>query len=297
MLDFIIIGGGTAGLSSAVYACRANKSVLVIERLAFGGQIVNSPLVENYPGIPAISGSQFASDMFDQAEKAGARFAFETVTKILPDNGFTTVVTEDGKYEGRAVIIAAGCEHRHLGVEREEELTGSGVSYCALCDGAFFKDKPIAVVGGGNAAFTDALYLTGVASKVYLVHRRKEFRAEQTLVERAKGKSNIEFVLDAKVKALEGGDELTGVVLDIAGKEKRLAVDGLFVAIGHAPDNEMFAPVKLTAGGYIAADENCRTNMKGIYAVGDCREKTVRQLTTAAADGAIAVSSALADMF
>lgn len=297
MLDFIVIGGGTAGLSSAVYACRANKTALVIEKLSFGGQIVDAPLVENYPGIPAISGAQFASDLFDQAERSGASVKCETVVALEPHDGYTTVVTDGGRYDGKAVIIAAGCEHRRLGVAREEELIGSGVSYCALCDGAFFKDKTVAVVGGGNAAFTDALYLAGVAGLVYIVHRRDVFRAEQTLVDRAKILNNIRIVTDATVKELLGDDELTAVKLDVKGAEQTVNAEGLFVAIGRQPDNGAFAPVELTADGYIKADERCRTSVKGIYAAGDCREKTVRQLTTAAADGAIAVQTALEELF
>ena len=292
-----MIGGGTAGLSSAVYACRANKTALVIEKLSFGGQIVDAPLVENYPGIPAISGAQFASDLFDQAERSGASVKCETVVALVPHDGYTTVVTDGGSYDGKAVIIAAGCEHRRLGVAREEELIGSGVSYCALCDGAFFKDKTVAVVGGGNAAFTDALYLAGVAGLVYIVHRRDVFRAEQTLVDRAKILNNIRIVTDATVKELVGGDELTAVKLDVKGAEQTINAEGLFVAIGRQPDNGAFAPVNLTADGYIKADERCRTSVKGIYAAGDCREKTVRQLTTAAADGAIAVQTALEELF
>lgn len=297
MLDFIVIGGGTAGLSSAVYACRANKTALVIEKLSFGGQIVDAPLVENYPGIPAISGAQFASDLFDQAERSGASVKCETVVALEPHDGYTTVVTDGGSYDGKAVIIAAGCEHRRLGVVREEDLIGSGVSYCALCDGAFFKDKTVVVVGGGNAAFTDALYLAGVAGLVYIVHRRDVFRAEQTLVDRAKILNNIRIVTDATVKELVGGNELTAVKLDVKGAEQTINAEGLFVAIGRQPDNGAFAPVELTADGYIKADERCRTSVKGIYAAGDCREKTVRQLTTAAADGAIAVQTALEELF
>lgn len=297
MYDFIIIGGGTAGLSSAVYACRANRSTLVIERGAFGGQIVDAPMVENYPGIVSISGAQFASDLFDQAEKAGATFKCEDVLQIVPAEGSTTVVTDCGKYQAKAVVIAAGCEHKRLGVQGEDRLIGSGVSYCALCDGAFFKDRTVAVVGGGNAAFSAAMYLAGVASLVYIIHRRDEFRAEQAIVERAKALNNVRFVTKAKVTELVGDDELTALKLDVNGAPQALNVDGLFVSIGQQPENAIFAPVALDDGGYIIADEKCRTNVKGIYAAGDCRFKTVRQLTTAAADGAIAVQTALSELF
>ena len=297
MLDFIIIGGGTAGLSSAVYACRANKTALVIERESFGGQIVDAPNVENYPGIVNISGAQFASDLFDQAEKSGASFKCETVVKIVPEGACTTVVTDVGKYTAKAVIIAAGCEHRRLGVDNEDRLIGNGVSYCALCDGAFFKDKTVAVVGGGNAAFTDALYLAGVAGLVYIIHRRDAFRAEQALVERAKELNSVRIITNAVVKQLHGDEELNGITLEVNGKPQTIDADGMFAAIGQQPDNGNFAPVALDDNGYIIADEMCRTNVRGVYAAGDCRAKTVRQLTTAAADGAIAVDTALKEMF
>ena len=296
MYDFVIIGGGTAGLSSAVYACRANKKTLVIERESFGGQIVDAPVVENYPGIMNISGAQFASDLYDQAEHAGAEFTCETVERIVKEGNTATVITDGGRYPTKAVIIAAGCEHRRLGAPREEELIGCGVSYCALCDGAFFKDKVVAVVGGGNAAFTDALYLAGVASLVYIIHRRDAFRAEQTLVDRAKTLNNVRILTNARVGSLNGDDGLASVTLDVAGEKKTIELDGLFVAVGRQPDNGAFG-VALDDSGYIIADEHCRTNIKGIYAAGDCRAKTVRQLTTAAADGAVAVQTAIAELF
>lgn len=297
MHDIIIIGGGTAGLSSAVYAARANRSVLVIEREAFGGQIVDAPSVENYPGIKNISGAQFASDLFDQAESAGAEFVCETVTGIEKRDGGFIVKTETKERQCRAVIVAAGCSHKRLGVEREEELIGSGVSYCALCDGAFFKDRTAAVVGGGNAAFTDALYLAGICKLVYIIHRRDAFRAEDALVKRAKELNNVRIITNAFVTKLIGGDELEKIeVTDKAGKSTVIDADGLFVAIGQSPDNGAFG-VETDDGGYIIADDCCRTSVKGIYAAGDCRQKTVRQLTTAAADGAIAVSTALAEVF
>ncbi len=297
MLDFIIIGGGTAGLSSAVYACRANKSTLVLEREAFGGQIVDSPLVENYPGIKNISGAQFASDLFDQAEAAGATFKCETVTGVARNaDGCFAVTTDDGVHEARAVIIAAGCEHRRLGIYGEDMLVGAGVSYCALCDGAFFKDKTVAVVGGGNAAVSDALYLSGLCRTVYLIHRRNEFRAEPTGVERLRKLNTVRFITPAVVTGLKGDGSLTGVELEVDGKKQNLDLDGLFVAIGQQPDNGAFG-VELDGAGYIVADERCRTNIKGIYAAGDCRQKSVRQLTTAAADGAIAVMTALEEIF
>ncbi len=296
MHDIIVIGGGTAGLCAAVYACRANKSTLVLERDSFGGQIVDAPLVENYPAIKNISGARFASDLFDQAESVGANFKCETVIGVERKPEFITVTTDRDKYDAKAVIIAAGCEHRRLGIYGEDMLIGAGVSYCALCDGAFFKDKTVAVVGGGNAAMSDALYLSGLAKSVYIIHRREQFRAEPAIVARLKSLNTVRFILNATVVGLQGDAELTGITLDVSGVRQELPVDGLFVAIGQQPDNGAFG-VALDEGGYIIADENCRTNIKGVYAAGDCRKKAVRQLTTAAADGAIAVASALEDVF
>lgn len=294
--DFVIVGGGTAGLSAAVYACRANKTAIVLERQSFGGQIVESPLVENYPGIKSVSGAVFASELFDQAESVGTQFACETVENISKDGERFLVKTDSSEYTATAVILAAGCEHRKLGIDGEEELIGGGVSYCALCDGAFFKDGVVAVVGGGNAAIGDALYLAGLAKKVYIVHRRDGFRAEPSSIEKCKKLDNIEFITNATVSRLIGDGELTGVELNVNGKKKMLDVDGLFVAIGQQPDNEAFG-VRLDGSGYIIADNECRTDVKGIYAAGDCRQKEVRQLTTAAADGAIAVSTAIKELF
>ncbi len=254
MFDFIIIGGGTAGLSAAVYACRANKSTLVLERESFGGQIVDSPLVENYPGIKNITGAQFASDLFEQAENAGASFKCEAVLSAVRYGDVIRVKTEADEYTARAVIIAAGCEHRRLGVEREEELIGAGVSYCALCDGAFYKNGTVAVVGGGNAAFTDALYLADIAGLVYVIHRRDEYRAEPALVERAERLNTIRLVKKAVVKELVGDGELTGLTLEVDGKRESLKVDGLFVAIGQQPENEAFGTA-LDENGYIVTDE------------------------------------------
>lgn len=300
MLDFIIIGGGTAGLSAAVYACRANKQTLVIERESFGGQIVDAPLVENYPGIPQISGAQLAADLFDQAERAGASFKCETVVGVARTGEHITVKTDRGEYTAKAVVIASGCEHRRLGVDGEDELIGAGVSYCALCDGAFFKDKIVGVVGGGNAAFSAAAYLSGLCKLVYVIHRRDSFRAEPTVVERCARLNTVRFVKNAVVKKLHGDGELTGVTLEVRTGDKlettELALDGLFVAVGQQPDNDAFG-VALDTSGYIVTDECCRTSVKGVYAAGDCRQKTVRQLTTAAADGAVAVSTALTEIF
>lgn len=295
MHDIIIIGAGCAGLTAAVYACRAGKSVLVLEKETFGGQIAFAAEVENFPSIKRISGAAFANNLFEQATDAGAEIGLEDVLRVIDKGDTKTVVTEDGEHECKAVIIATGVTRGRLGVPREEELTGAGVSYCAVCDGAFFKGKSVAVAGGGNTALQDAAYLSELCEKVYLIHRRDSFRAEKRLVDAAAQKPNVEFILNSVVSGLVGGDALTGVlVTDNASKNSvTLPADGLFVAVGHVPNNGAFADlVELDGAGFIVAGENCKTSADGVFAAGDCRQKEVRQLTTAAADGAVAALQA-----
>ncbi|MBR6256491.1 MAG: thioredoxin-disulfide reductase [Lachnospiraceae bacterium] len=296
MADIVIIGAGTAGLSAAIYALRAGKSVIIFEQLAYGGQIINTPEVENYPGIKSISGFDFAQGLYEQAVALGAELKFEQVTGI-EDGAVKKVKTSGGEYECGAIILATGAKNRPLGLDREQELIGSGISYCATCDGAFFKGRAVAVNGGGNTALEDALFLSNYCSKVYLIHRRDEFRGEAKQVEKLKTKENIEFVLNSTITELVGDDELSGVkVLDkVSGESRLIEVDGLFIAIGQMPENAAFAPlITLDGAGYIVAGEDCKTNVEGIFAAGDCRTKTVRQLTTAAADGAVAALAACA---
>lgn len=310
MKDVIIIGAGTAGLTAAIYALRAGKSVLVLEQGTYGGQIVNTPKVENYPGIEQISGYEFASGLYRQAEKLGMEYRSEKVTDLrLEDNaeageelssasveaGDKIVETTKQSYHAKAVILATGAKNRPLGVEREAEYTGRGISYCATCDGMFFRGKKVAVVGGGNTALEDAAFLSNYCEKVYLIHRRETFRGEEKLVNELQKKDNVEFLLNKTVQALEGETTLQAVILldKISGEESRLEISGLFVAIGQIPENEVFAKlVDLDENGYILAGEDCRTSVEGIFAAGDCRKKTVRQLTTAAADGAVAALGA-----
>ena len=273
MYDMIIVGAGTAGLTAGIYALRSGVKPLILECEAMGGQITLSPCVENYPGIAKISGMEFADGLMAQLTNLGGEVTYGRVISARKiDNGFE-VCTEDGEtYEGKNLIIASGAAHRHLGIEREQELIGRGVSYCAVCDGPFFKEKTAAVVGGGSAALQDALYLAGICSKVYLIHRRDTFRAEKSLV-----------------TALIGEKKLTELeVTNLSGEKKTLVADGLFVAIGMEPHNEVFRDlVDLDEAGYVIAGENCKTRTPGVYAAGDCRTKTVRQLTTAAADGTV----------
>ncbi len=296
MYDIIIIGGGPAGLTAAVYARRAGKSVLVLEKAALGGQITWSPKVENFPSVVSISGGELGDRMAEQAMAQGAEIELEEVVAIEDCGDCRRVKCDFGaSYEGRAVILATGAKPRMLGIEREEELVGAGVGYCAVCDGAFFKGLPVAVNGGGNSALQDAMLLSETSSRVYLIHRRDSFRGEEKLVEALRAKDNVEFVLNASIKRLLGGDELKGIVVEQNGAEREIAVDGLFVAIGHEPDNAAFAEfASLDERGYAASGEDCLTKTPWLFAAGDCRAKKVHQLTTAVADGAVAALAACA---
>lgn len=291
MYDIIIIGAGTAGLSAAIYGVRAGKKVLVLEAKTYGGQIVNTPEIENYPGIKQVSGFEFATNLYEQATALGAVVEFEKAVKILNLDSKKVVVTDRREYECKSVILATGAKNRPLNLEREESLIGRGISYCATCDGMFFRGRDVAVAGGGNTALEDALFLSNYCNTVYLIHRRDEFRGEEKLVNRLKEKANVKFVLDSRVVALNGEEQLESIAVQNVKTEeiKELPVAGLFIAIGQMPDNTDFADViELDAVGYIRAAEDCRTNADGIFTAGDCRTKTVRQLTTAASDGAVA---------
>ena len=294
MTDVLIIGAGTAGLTAAIYARRAEKTVLVLEANSFGGQIVNTPSIENFPAAPHVSGFDFAMRLYEQATALGAEMRFEKALE-LRDGDPKTVVTAKNEYEAKTVILATGSKNRKLGLPEEERLTGRGVSYCATCDGHFFRGKTVAVVGGGNTALEDALYLSDMASKVYLIHRRDSFRGEEALANRLKEKENAEFVLNSTVTELIAGAKLEAVrVSGTDGNERVLPVDGLFVAIGRIPENQVFSPpVQLDEAGYVAAGEDCRTNVPGVFVAGDNRTKTVRQLVTAAGDGAVAALEAV----
>ena len=288
--DMIIVGAGTAGITAGIYALRSGNKPLILECEVMGGQITLSPCVENYPGIAKISGMEFADGLMAQLTELGGEVTYgKVISAEKTENGFE-VRTEDGEsYEGKILIIASGAAHRHLGVDREEDLIGKGVSYCAVCDGPFFREKTAAVVGGGSAALQDALYLAGICKKVYLIHRRDTFRAEKSLVDQVKATSNIECVMESRITALLGGPKLTAVeITNHEGQKQQIEIDGLFVAVGMEPHNEAFAElVDLDDAGYVIAGEDCKTKTPGVYAAGDCRTKSVRQLTTAAADGTV----------
>lgn len=282
-------------MTAALYALRAGKTVLVIEKSTFGGQITWSPKVENYPAIPSISGTELGDRLMAQAEAQGAEFELDEVVSVELDGDVKRVKTDfGGEFGAKALIIAVGAKPRMLGLERETELVGNGVCFCAVCDGAFYKNRPVAVSGGGNSALQDAVLLSDTCSKVYLVHRRATFRGEAKLVEVLRNKTNVEFVLESSITALHGESGLSGVtVTDKNGESRVIPVDGLFVAIGHAPDNGVFAQImKLDEAGYAASGESCLTKTQGVFVAGDCRRKAVRQLTTAVADGSAAALAA-----
>lgn len=264
--------------------------MLVCESESIGGQIAFSPRVENYPGIARISGNAFADTLYEQALSFGAVIELETVLSVRDGGAYKTVITESGSETCEKVIIATGVKHKPLGVLREDELAGKGVSYCAVCDGAFYKNKPVAVVGGGNAALRSAQLLSETCEKVYLIHRRREFRGEKLLSAELEKRPNIEFVLDSQIIALGGENELTSVAVKntLTSNEIIIPVSALFVCVGQIPSNGAFSDiVSLDENGYIIAGEDCKTSCPGIYAAGDCRTKILRQLTTAAADGAV----------
>ena len=292
MTDIAVIGAGTAGLTAAIYARRAGRSVVVFEGEAPGGQIINTPKVDNFPAMPGISGYEYANKLYEQAQDQGAEFVFDTVRKVEGsyEEGFR-LTGEYGSYcEARTLIIATGVKRRQMGIDGEQEYAGRGISYCATCDGAFFKGKTAAVFGGGNTAVEDAIYLAGICSKVYIIHRRLQFRADQTLVDELLSYDNVETKLPFTVSGINGRKTLESVTLtSIDGHEEELATDALFVAIGLIPDNSVFKDlVELDPEGYVIADEDCETSAPGVFAAGDCRVKEIRQLVTAASDGATA---------
>ncbi|MGO5051541.1 NAD(P)/FAD-dependent oxidoreductase [Lachnospiraceae bacterium LCP25S3_G4] len=291
MHDIVIIGAGTAGMTAAIYALRAGKQVLLLESSVFGGQITYSPNVENYPGIMQMTGNEFASNLLEQALSLGAEVELEEAIEIRVEDDKKVVLTGQKEICCKAIILATGVTQRALGILGEEELFGEGISYCAVCDGTFYKDKEVAVVGGGNTALQDALYLTDICKRVFLIHRRKEFRAEQHLIQQLKTKCNVVFLLDSTIVELERAHTLSGIVVENreTREKKRLRIEGLFIGIGQVPNNQICSEiVPLDSQGYMIATEDCMTAVPGVFAAGDCRTKEVRQLTTATADGAVA---------
>jgi thioredoxin reductase (NADPH) len=293
MYDIVVIGAGPAGLTAALYARRASKTVMVLEKGAFGGQITFSPKVENIPGFASLTGNEFAEKLVDQALGQGAEVDLCEVTEIK-DNGDTKiVVTDSGEYEAKAVIIATGATHRLPGLDREFDFIGNGISFCAVCDGAFYEGKTVAVLGGGNSALQEAILLSDLCKKVYVVQNLEVLTGEKKLQEQLFKKDNVEIITLSKITELLGDSELNGIKIEANGKEQTLEVDGLFVAIGLIPQNKPFENVvALDKWGYADSDEACVTKTAGIFVAGDCRKKRIRQVATACADGAIAALAA-----
>lgn len=296
MYDLIVIGAGPAGLTAAIYARRAGKSVLVLEKETFGGQITYSPKVENYPGFQTLSGTELADRMTDQMLALGADAEPAAVVGIR-DAGYTKyVMTDTGEYEAKSVIIATGSRHRRLGLPREEELIGHGISYCAVCDGSFYAGRTVAVIGGGNTALQETMMLSEICRHVYVVQNLPKLTGEGRLCEAVAARPNVTVLYSTVVEEFLGEKEIEGLMLRKTEDNTRasIAVDGVFVAIGQVPENEAFSDiVKLNERGYILSDEHCMTDRAGIFVAGDCRTKEVRQVTTATADGAIAALAAV----
>ena len=293
--DIIIIGAGPAGLTAALYALRANKKVLILEAKTYGGQILKANKVENYPGIESISGYDYATTLYNQVIKLGAIIKYETVLRITEEK---QVFTKDNEYKGKAIIIATGAENRKLKLDGEDELTGKGISYCATCDGNLYKNKIVAVNGGGNSALEDALYLSDICKKVYLIHRRDTFRGEKTYLNELNKKSNVEFLINSTISKINGNDKIESIdIVNTDGNTSNIKIECLFIAIGQEPRNEAFSNiVDLDDAGYIVAKDEVYTNIKGIYVAGDARKKQLRQLTTATSDGSIAATTAIKEM-
>ena len=296
MHDIIIVGAGPAGLTAGIYARRANKSVLVIDKGSFGGQITFSPKIENYPAFNEISGTELADKILEQALNLGVEVDIDTVTDVIAnEDGTKTVVAEGNTYTSRAVIIAAGAAHRKLGIAGEEKFIGDGISFCAVCDGAFYKDKSVLLIGGGNSAMQEALQLSDVCTCVTMVQNLGFLTGEDRLAEQIAKKSNIKVIYNSTVDSILEKDDGTfaGIVIDTQGDKASLYADGMFVAIGLAPENKPFEKVAtLNDWGYVDAGEACTTKTEGVFVAGDCRSKNVRQIATAIADGAVAAISA-----
>ncbi|WNC14396.1 thioredoxin-disulfide reductase [Brevibacillus brevis] len=293
--DVIIAGAGPAGMTAAVYTSRANMSTLMLERGIPGGQMANTEEIENYPGFTSILGPDLSTKMFEHAQQFGAEYAYGEIKEVRDEAPYKRVITSDKEYLAKSVIIATGAEHRLLGVPGEKELSGRGVSYCAVCDGAFFRNKELVVVGGGDSAVEEAVFLTRFASKVTIIHRRDQFRAQKILQKRAFENEKIEVIWDTAVKEIRGEGKVQSVLLENnkTGEQREFATDGVFIYVGMDPLTESVRSLGITNdAGYVLTDEKMYTKVKGVFAAGDVREKMLRQVVTATGDGSIAAQSA-----
>lgn len=292
MYDIIIIGAGPAGLTAALYAKRAEKKVLILEAKSYGGQIINSSNIENYPTQLHISGFDFATNLYNQIKNLDVEIKYEKVLEITKNK---EVITDNNKYNAKSIIISTGCKNRKLNIENEDKFIGKGISYCATCDGAFYKGKDVAVVGGGNTAIEEALYLSNIVNKVYIIHRRNEFRADKSEIDKLNCKNNIEIIYNNKINKIIGDKKLSEIeIINNDNKKSTIKIDGLFIAIGRIPENNSYINlINLDENGYIISNENCNTNIDGIFVAGDNRTKKLRQLVTATSDGAIAANEAI----
>lgn len=292
--DIIIIGAGPAGICAAIYALRANQKTLIIEKETIGGKIASSPLIENYPGIKAIKGPELSEQLEDQIKQLGGKIEFGEVINIQNKREEKIVITKNKTHKAKAIILALGTKYKKLGLPEEEKFLGKGISFCATCDGFFYRQKTVAVIGGGNSAMANALELANICQKVYVIQNLDHLTAEPMLIDQIKPKENIEIITQASVKQIQGEEKVTGIVIEEKGKEKTLTLDGMFLSIGQIPETEIISPlIKLDENGYIVTNEQQMTNSEGIFAAGDCVKKNIRQLTTAVSDGTIAALSAI----
>lgn len=293
MYDIIIIGAGPAGMTAALYAIEAKKKVLILDKDCAGGQILKAKNIKNYPGFTSISGIEYSERLLNQLVKLDAEIKYEEVNSIKIVDDIKYVTTNTSSYSSRSLIIATGSENKKLNIPGEKELIGKGVSYCPMCDGMFFKDKTVAIIGGGNSCIDGALYLSGICKKVYVIYRKKEFRSTVLGVQELKNNKSIEFILNANIKKIIGENNLDKIIVEIDNEEKEIELDGLFIEIGKIPISSLCKDlIKLDDKGYIISDEKCTTNIEGIFVAGDIRQKEYRQLTTAVSDGTIAALNA-----
>lgn len=292
MYDVIVIGCGPAGMTSAIYAARANKKVLILEKETIGGQMASAPLIENYPGYKSISGSELASNMFDQIMELGVDFELEEVLEIV-DGETKKVLTDSNTYETKTIIIATGSKYRLLGLDNEENLIGKGIHFCTSCDGIFFKDKIVAIIGGGNSAVINAITMSDICKKVYVIQNLENLTAEDILVSKLRKKDNIEIITNSTVTKVIGEEQLTGIIIETDSKEQEIFLDGMFISIGLVPQSELVKNIlKINKYGYIESTA-CNTNVPGIFVAGDCRDKAFRQITISTGDGTTAATEAI----